>query len=156
MQRFKGELKAQERSQNDSAKAKLHNLVARQRTERQAFKQKQAERQKQEAVTRQSRFRTGYKGLWDRLRGKHKPIRQENEHHYQHSLKRDRTEKNQLIAKQLAHRQMLRHHAIAIRQPVHDQRREINRDITGLKAMRNKDFPALRDAFIQASRGLER
>lgn len=96
------------------------------------------ERQKQEVLARQARFRSGVMGLWDRLGGTHKHIQEENERDYQHCLERDQSEKDQLIAEQLAYRYMLRHHYVVIRQPVREQRREIDRTLSCLRQYRIK------------------
>lgn len=152
MRRFREELQAREESGKEATKSELQDLVVRQRSERQAFMDKLAECQKHEALARQARFRTGFKGLWDRLRGEHRRIREENERDYLRSLERDRAEKDQLITAQLGQRRMIRQHALVMSRRLHEQEREIEGDITRFEAMRHTDLPAMRDAFMQASR----
>jgi hypothetical protein len=61
-----------------------------------------------EAKDRQSRFRSGLAGLWDRLRGEHGKIKDRNALEAYESLLRDRREKDALIAKHLDQRGTLK------------------------------------------------
>lgn len=76
-------------------------LLERQTAERQALFEGIEERQIRETQVRQERFRTGIAGLWDRLRGEHRRLREENEKDAYDALLRDRREKDELIFAQL-------------------------------------------------------
>ena len=152
LRRFKEELRTEVKSQTEDAKHALAELVAKQRAERQAFVQKLAMRAQQEAVARQARFRKGFKGIWDRLRGEHKRIAQENERDYRRCVERDAKEKDQFIALQLAQRRMIREHAAVMHRLYRDERQEITRDMASFEAMRDADLPALRDEMMKTDR----
>ncbi|MBR9826681.1 MAG: relaxase/mobilization nuclease domain-containing protein [Alphaproteobacteria bacterium] len=83
-------------------------LVARQRKQRAALRKRHAEREALENKLRQSRFRKGLSGLWDRLRGEHRKTANFNAREAERALKRDRDELDRLISHQLAERQRLR------------------------------------------------
>lgn len=61
-----------------------------------------------ETKERQSRFRSGLSGLWDRLRGEHAKIRERNTLEAYESLLRDRQERDALIAAHLDQRGSLK------------------------------------------------
>lgn len=151
MQRFKDALKEQERHDPEDDKQALHNLVAKQRAERQVFFEHLKQRQKQEAVARQARFRTGLKGLWDFMRGENRRIRKENEQNYLLSLERDAHEKDQFITNQLSQRQLFRNHKAMTKAQFREQREELKKDIERFKEMRNGDMAQLRDKVMDES-----
>lgn len=101
-------LALQEQKRFKQATAKLDQrkalIVERQRAERAALKQRQAERWAQETAARTARFSRGFRGLWDRLTGKHAQLRRQNEAESQRALERDRAEKNAIIKQHLAER----------------------------------------------------
>ena len=65
------------------------------------------ERRIRETQARQERYRTGLAGFWDKLRGEHRRLREENEKDAYDSLLRDRREKDDLIFSQLETRRAL-------------------------------------------------
>lgn len=83
-------------------------LVARQRVQRAALKRRHAERTALENTRRQSRFRNGLGGLWDRLRGEHGRIARLNTIEAEAASKRDQHESDLLIQHQLSERRSLR------------------------------------------------
>lgn len=83
-------------------------LVERQRRQRAALKKRHESREVLENKLRQSRFRTGLAGLWDRLRGEHAKIMRLNSKEAENAARRDRNELDRLIFVQLAERQRLR------------------------------------------------
>ncbi len=147
MARFKDELKEQTFHQKDDLLHERDELVKRQRAERQTFTETLAQRQKQAAIARQVRFRSGYKGLWDRVRGEHKRIRVENEQDALRCRDRNRTEKDSLIANQLNQRQIIQQRAIAIKQYSHKQRQKLQEDKQGFKHMRGAQYEDRKSAF---------
>lgn len=82
-------------------------LLERQTVERQALFDGIETRRIRETQARQERFRTGLAGLWDRLRGEHRRLREENEKDAYDALLRDRREKDDLIFNQLEARREL-------------------------------------------------
>lgn len=83
-------------------------LVARQRSERTRLKQRQKTRWQEEGLIRQSRFREGFKGLWDTLRGHNRRICQMNEEEAQVARIRDQQERDGLVHRQLSERDQLK------------------------------------------------
>lgn len=130
MQRLKGEVSAQVKQQRVTIKQERDQLVKRQRDERKTLKEHQLKRSQKEAVLRQSRFRTGVKGVWDRVRGEHSRIRKLNEHEAIQTQKRDRKEQDSLVFTQLSERQMHQHHAAAMSKQHQGQIRRIEHDFS--------------------------
>ncbi|MGE3829511.1 MAG: relaxase [Parvibaculaceae bacterium] len=86
---------------------KRRQLVQRQRQERQSLNELQAARWIVESRTRAERFRTGLKGLWDRLTGRHSAMREKNEAEVAAAEVRDRREHQLLVERQLRERREL-------------------------------------------------
>lgn len=87
--------------------AERAELVARHRQERQAQKDAQEKRWIAETKARAARLPRGISGLWQRLTGKYSKIKQRNEREAWAALKRDRAERDGLIASQLDERRAL-------------------------------------------------
>jgi len=95
------ELKQRKSEQLKPLIQKRRELITNQHEERQALKEKHDLRQQKELNMRQARFRSGLRGLWDRVIGTHKKLIHENERAYQQSLQRDAREWDQLKQRQL-------------------------------------------------------
>jgi len=149
LERFKNKLKIQETVQKSEFNQARMELLGKQRHERSKFKERIKVRQQNEAIARQARFRTGFKGLWDRLRGEHKRTAAENEQAAALALKRDRIEKNQLIANQLAQRRMFGQWKQAMRSNFKDKRRELGKDISHYKDMEQNASSDVQAEFIR-------
>jgi len=78
-----------------------------QRVDRERLLKNQKVRAERELALRQARFRTGFKGLWDRVSGAHGKLKAQIEAEYQASLKRDRHERDQLRWQQLKARNQI-------------------------------------------------
>lgn len=111
-------------------------LVAKQRAERASLAKAQETRQIEAARRRQERYRSGIKGLWDRLRGEHGRVRKENEREAYDAMLRDRAEKDALVFRQLAARRQLETLRHQERQQTIETRRELKRDIRSFENMR--------------------
>lgn len=83
-------------------------MVKKHKQEREELEQRISLRRTQETKERQDRFRHGFSGLWDRVTGTHKRIRQQNEIESYRALHRDMQEKDKLIHQQLEQRQSLK------------------------------------------------
>lgn len=79
-------------------------LVERQRQERAALEERQRLRWAQETASRAERLTRGFRGLWDRLTGARGRAEQRNEAEAWDCLRRDRAEKDVLIARHLDER----------------------------------------------------
>ncbi len=95
---------AAERAPLDATRLDLRN---RQNTERNTLSDQQRLRRIGETKARQDRFARGLRGLWDRLTGKTRAIRLQNEKDAAAAALRDRTERDALVKRQLAERQQL-------------------------------------------------
>ena len=102
------ELEAETKRQEAEFQHRHTVLVQRQRTDRQNLQTIQEQRGIAEAKARQARFRTGIKGLWDRLRGQHARIAKENEREAEAAQIRDRQERDALIFRHQVERRRIR------------------------------------------------
>jgi hypothetical protein len=107
MRGFEAEAERERQERKQTFEAKRQNLVTHQRGEREALATAQAQRQVKEAQVRQERFRSGLKGLWDRMRGEHRRIRELNLREYDQAQRRDREEKDRLVFRHLEKRRAL-------------------------------------------------
>lgn len=86
---------------------KQRELVEQQKRERAALKESQAFRQQQEIRSRQTRFKTGLKGILERVSGRRRRIEAQNEHEALIALKRDQSERDDQIFAQMKVRRAL-------------------------------------------------
>lgn len=107
MDRFAAELNEKEQEQKAAYDKEKQTLIAKQRQQRAAQKRMLEARENNEAIKRQQRFRTGMKGIWDRINGQHQRIQQRNEVEALQSLRRDRTAKDGLIFRHMEQRKKL-------------------------------------------------
>lgn len=124
-------------------------LVSNQQAERQHFMHAQERRQQAEAIERQSRFRTGLKGFWDKLRGEHSRIQQQNQGEAYQALMRDRQEKDALIFRQLEQRNALQQTRTQNLEEFIQQRRDLRSDLRQYKAMQPESREDRRAAYIR-------
>ncbi|MEL6708615.1 MAG: relaxase [Pseudomonadota bacterium] len=103
-------------------------LVEKQRAEREAQMQALRQRQDQEQAERQARFRRGLAGLWDRLRGEHRRLTEQNALEAQQSAERDRRERDQTSFLQLEQRRQISLEATRQRLEAQRQQEELERD----------------------------
>ncbi|MEM6413316.1 MAG: relaxase/mobilization nuclease domain-containing protein [Pseudomonadota bacterium] len=106
-EKFKGDLKQHTNERLRDFESRLVSLARKQKAERLSLYEHQGKRSVEENRIRQSRFRKGIKGLWDVLRGEHRRIQKFNENEAEAYSKRDRLEKDQLIAQHLEQRKQL-------------------------------------------------
>jgi hypothetical protein len=109
-ERIKGFIRQAELEAGQGRKAleaERTELAARHRKERQAIKEAHEKRWIAETKTRAERLPRGFSGIWQRLTGKYSKIKQRNEREAWAALKRDRAERDNLIASQLDERRTL-------------------------------------------------
>jgi len=104
--------------------------------ERAALDKGQRLRGQKEARDRSARLRGGVKGLWDRLRGEHRRVQEQNEREALEALQRDRKQRDGLIAAQLRDRQELQKQIRYVRNRHAARVLELHRDLT--KQMRGQ------------------
>ncbi|MCG8695283.1 MAG: relaxase/mobilization nuclease domain-containing protein [Minwuiales bacterium] len=149
MQRHKADLQRAGHVRLAELKEDRERLVERQRAERDAFLKAQRERQEQEAVARQARFKKGLGGLWDRLRGEHRRIREHNEREAETAALRDSNEKDNLIFAQLAQRRTLKQRVLTFKERYTEQRRELDADRAQFEEMKKTALEQKRDEFMK-------
>jgi len=86
---------------------KRQALVKEQTLERQRLTEHQEIRRQAETKARQERFNKGLRGLLDRVTGKYRQLKQQNEQEAQQAQKRDREEKDSLVFQHLEQRRSL-------------------------------------------------
>ena len=108
LDRLQTDLEASIERRSQAFERRRSALVSRQRRQREALVSKQLRRQCAEFQARQARFRRGLGGIWDRLRGEHGRIRQQNERETVECLARDRKERDDLVVQHLGERDRIR------------------------------------------------
>lgn len=105
--RLKSELLGDLRRRNGDLREQKRGMVVRHREARHALSEKIERRRWEEARTRQARFRTGLRGVWDWMRGETQRIRERNEAEAKMAAQRDREELDALIFAQLEERRRM-------------------------------------------------
>lgn len=82
-------------------------LVKQQATERETLKAAQQARQQAETFQRQQRFNNGLRGLLDRVTGKYRQLKKQNELETLQALERDRQEHDSLVFQHLGQRRSI-------------------------------------------------
>ena len=104
-------------------------LVQRHRNDRIKLRETQEARWNAESLERAARIRKGLRGLWDRLTGRHRQMRDQNDQEVKAATSRDRSERQSLIDTQLLERRRLRRE-VKRSQRVHEtERARLNQDI---------------------------
>ncbi len=129
LQQFVNEAVSSHDKAEQRPKQKRQALVERHRQERAHLKQFQETRRQQETLTRSSRLPTGLKALWFRVTGKYRVIKNENEANATQCEKRDQTERQNLIDRQLHERRYLQHEFRLMRHQHGIQIKKLNRDM---------------------------
>ncbi len=134
LQRIKEVEYARARKRETSIETRIFALAKKHRAERMAQLESQEKRRISEVKIRQSRFRGGLKGLWDRIRGEHGRIRRRNEREANEALVRNRSERDSLIFRQLEARRRLDLMMSRQIDRTIEISRELNRDMSSLQS----------------------
>lgn len=121
--------KMQDRAVNDRLcliDQKRSDLVKKQTAERESLKAKQDRRQAVEVKRRQDRFNKGLRGFFDRMTGRHKRIRTQNERDMLLASQRDQKERDALVLQQMEARRMMQ----ARMQRLHDFRQDRHQSLS--------------------------
>lgn len=135
MQRLEAERRKQLEASKAEFKKERDTLVDRQKVERAALEQKQAERRAFETTMRQARYRMGLLGLWDRVRGETGKIKLENQREAWLCNKRDVSERDTLVFRHLEERRVLERK----REKLHAKNRDLKRSLQD----RTREFEGL-------------
>lgn len=137
LSRWQDELNARNQRLEEKQARQRKKLVERQRAERERLKTKLEKRRINEARDRQARFRTGLQGLWDRVRGEHSRIREENEREAWQAHMRDRELTDNVVFEHLSERRALQQEHYAERRVTVSQREELVEDRARFEALRS-------------------
>ncbi|QFT63780.1 relaxase/mobilization nuclease domain-containing protein [Roseivivax sp. THAF30] len=105
------------------------DMARAQRDERKMLKTKQQERWRAETKARMDRLNKGLRGLFDRLTGKSKSIRSDNEKQVLAGLRRDQRQRDDLVEAQMKDRKALQRDMHAIRRKQTQERNILARNI---------------------------
>lgn len=97
--------------------------------ERTQFEKKLTARWAKETEARQARLNKSLGGVWDWLSGRAKQVRQQNRFEAWEALKRDQTERDTLIARQLDERRAHQQNILELRERQRDERADLADDI---------------------------
>jgi len=149
LKRHVADVQAQQKAQTASLAFRKTQIVQRQRDERARQIKEHEERTARETRERLQKFRIGFRGLWDRLTGKHSKTRRQNELETLQAQNRDRAQREKLIQRQLEERRTL-HQQLKWTKHVHaKQIEELHRDIADFTRVASKTPPNLREHFRQ-------
>jgi len=138
LSRWQQELDAKKKElkkQQDEARA---YLVNQQRNDRERLKLKLNKRRRLEAEQRQARFRVGLQGLWDRVRGEHRKIRNENELDAWQAQMRDQKQMDELVFRDLEDRRALKRDQSVEQSLLVQSDKDLGRDRERFEELRKK------------------
>lgn len=154
VQGYLTELREERRKEARPLLAAKRRMTEHHRDQRSKLASAQARRRDKEAEARKARLRRGVLGLWDRLTGKRRKTLVRNEAEAQSSLKRDRQERDQLKAEQLAQRQSLQHKIITVQDRHQTEELEIRAELSRLASMKPAADASLTERFNRAPSAL--
>lgn len=123
--------------------------------ERQLLDNGQAKRWEAETRARANRLRGGFMGLWDRMTGDHGKTKRQNEMEAHWALRRDREQRQALVAAQLAERRALQERIRQTRTRHAEQILALHKQAANYRLMRDDRTPQARREFNRQS-GAER
>ena len=130
--------------------AERKTLVTSQRSERQMLKTKQEKRWIAESTIRSDRLNKGLRGLFDRLTGKAKPVRDLNVKEALGAMRRDQEQRDRLVVQQLKERQNLQARARVLKFKHAKDRKILANDIAAY--MRRTIQSQTQDASVKTRR----
>jgi hypothetical protein len=132
-----------------SLQFQVTQVKQRQHDEREKLRQMQEQRWNAEIAARAARLSKGFRGIWDRLIGRHAEIRNQNERETLLSFYRDREEKDGLIFRHIEERQGLVQRVREGRKAHALEMQRLNQESAGF-AERQRGAPSLREKFGRA------
>ena len=147
MDRLNKELDEKKQTQQAFFEQRKQALIERHQNERKELFDKIELRRVEETRLRQSRFRKGLGGLWDKLSGKNKHIQRENDNQAYQAHLRDRAEKDALIFRQLEQRRKFDELKEKEKDRFKIDKSDLQRDIQKFDKMR--DRKKQKEAFIE-------
>lgn len=129
MREFIAEMKSRHAGERVSFDQRLQELRSAHRAQRERLDLHQRERWNRETDARAAKLRTGLAGLLDRLTGRAKAIRNENEQEAFAGLRRDQRQRDALIIDQMRERRAFQNEIDALRQKQSNDRQALARSI---------------------------
>ncbi len=145
LSRWQQELDAKKRKLREKQERARALFVKAQRAERERLKSKLEERRIFEAEQRQARFRSGLQGLWDRVRGEHRKIKQENERDAWQAQMRDQKQMDDLVFNHLEDRRALKRGQTIERAALKDDHVSLTQDRKRFDDLRSQPIKSPRD-----------
>lgn len=125
--RYARDVEAEARTRAASLEFRRSEMAGRHRQERRALNEAQGKRWVAESNARAARLPRGISGVWHRITGRYGQIREQNERETWAAYLRDRTEKDELVLRQL------------------DERYPLQRDIKAHRAQQQQELLQLRE-----------
>ncbi len=152
VQRLEAERRRMAKVQNRQLEVERLRLVKAQREERKRFELALRVRAFREAKQRQDRYRKGFAGLWDILRGESARIRKENELEAWQAIKRDQAQRDGLIFKHVEARRALMERQRSTHTENRDLKQELRKAAMGYGTMSDEARQAQREAMLERLR----
>lgn len=152
VQRLEAERRRMAKVQNRQLELERQRLVKAQREERKRFELALQARAFREAKQRQDRYRKGFAGLWDILRGESTRIRKQNELDAWQAIKRDQAQRDGLIFKHVEARRAFMDRQRSTHADNRDLKQELRKAAMGYGAMSGEARQAQRDAMLERLR----
>lgn len=149
LRRHAGEIEARQKRESATFAFRRGEIVQRQRDERAVLERAHHLRSAKENLERAQRISKGFRGLWDRITGRHAEVKRQNEREALQSFYRDRAEKDALIFRHIEERQALHLQARQMREAQSQKLAALQRDIAGYMNMA-KGPPDVKEHFRQA------
>jgi len=122
------------------------------KVERNRLTKGQEHRWQDETNARAARMRKGFKGMWDKLTGKHAEQRKQNEIETLKALERDKQQANDLRKAQLDERRKLQAEIQQMRFEATKQQAELYKDLASYNRMQERQAGSLTERFNTHSR----
>lgn len=152
VQRLEAERRRMAKVQSRQLELERQRLVKAQREERKRFELALQARALREVKQRQDRYRKGFAGLWDILRGESARIRKQNELEAWQAIKRDQAQRDGLIFKHIQARRALMERQRSTNSENRNLKRELRKAAMGYGAMSDEARQAQREATLERLR----
>lgn len=152
VQRLEAERRRMAKVQNSQLEIERQRLVKAQREERERFDLALQARALREVKLRQDRYRKGFAGLWDVLRGESARIRRQNELEAWQAIKRDQAQRDGLIFKHVEARRALMDRQRSTHTNNRNLKHELRKAALGYGEMSDEARQAQREAMLERLR----
>lgn len=152
VQRLEAERRRMAKVRNRQLELERQRLAKTQRDERKRFELALQARALREAKQRQNRYRKGFAGLWDILRGESARIRQQNELEAWQAMKRDQSQRDGLIFKHVEARRAQMERQRSTHADNRDLKQELRKAALGYGAMSDEARQAQRETMLERLR----